>query len=193
MLSRITTQVSVIVQEKEYDATIPVVFDGGKGQYLVKSARVTLYRSDGQVMTANLGIKKGDIVNLEGTKQTDRVVAYVSEVNGETYKVADVHEPVPYAVTEQNYTTPLFFPRIHRYFPVMQVNWRWIHAARNSYAVLSAACERDGFLLQPVDSPADDVTCYSLNSVNAAAYRDEIACCRLPYHCRRPSCNSLPA
>lgn len=82
--------VSVIVQEKVYDGTIPVVFDGGKGQYLVKSASVTLYRSDGQVITANLGIKKGDEVRLQGTKQTDRVVAYVSEVNGQTYKVADV-------------------------------------------------------------------------------------------------------
>jgi hypothetical protein len=82
--------VSVIVQEKEYNANIPVVFDGGKGQYLVKSASVTLYRSDGQVRTVNLGIKKGDIANLEGTKQTDRVVAYVTEVNGQTYKIADV-------------------------------------------------------------------------------------------------------
>lgn len=82
--------VSVIVQEKEYDATITVVFDGGKGQYLTKSASVTLYRSDGQVITENLGIKKGDLVRLQGTRQTDRVVAYVSQVNGETYKVADV-------------------------------------------------------------------------------------------------------
>jgi B12-binding domain/radical SAM domain protein len=57
----------------------------------------------------------------------------------------------------------------------MQVNWRWIQAARNSYAVLNAACERDSFLLRPVDRPAADVTCYSLNSVNAATYRDEIA------------------
>ncbi|MGB9175604.1 MAG: TIGR04013 family B12-binding domain/radical SAM domain-containing protein [Methanoregula sp.] len=57
----------------------------------------------------------------------------------------------------------------------MQVNWRWIHAARNSYAVLYAACERDGFILRAVDSPLDEVTCYSLNSINAAAYRDEIA------------------
>ena len=85
--------VSVIVQEKEYNANIPVVFDGGKGQYLVKSASVTLYRSDGQVKTVSLGIKKGDLVNLEGTKQTDRVVAYVTEVNGQTYKVADVLSP----------------------------------------------------------------------------------------------------
>lgn len=83
-------QVTVIVQEKEYNAMIPVVFDGGKGQYLVKSASVTLYTSDGRVVTENLGIKKGDTVSLPGTKQTDRVVVYVSEVNGETYKVTDV-------------------------------------------------------------------------------------------------------
>jgi len=57
----------------------------------------------------------------------------------------------------------------------MQVNWRWIQAARNSCAVLSAACEREGFPLQVVDSPADDVTCYSLNSISEAACRDEIA------------------
>jgi hypothetical protein len=86
-------QVSVIVQEKVYDAKIPVIFDGGKGQYLVKSARVTLYRSDGQVVNENLGIKKGDEVRLQGTMQTDRIVVYVSEVNGQEYKVADVLSP----------------------------------------------------------------------------------------------------
>lgn len=57
----------------------------------------------------------------------------------------------------------------------MQVNWRQIHAARNSFAVLYAACEREGFTLNPVDSPEDDVTCYSLTSINAPRYHDEIA------------------
>jgi len=57
----------------------------------------------------------------------------------------------------------------------MQVNWRWIGAAANSYAVLSAACGQGGFALRPVDAPVDDVTCYSLNSINAPAYQDEIA------------------
>jgi B12-binding domain/radical SAM domain protein len=56
----------------------------------------------------------------------------------------------------------------------MQINWRRIHAARNSYAVLSAACEQSGMNLTPVDSPVGDVTCYSLNSLNAPAYREEI-------------------
>ena len=82
--------VSVIVQEKVYDGTIPVVFDGGKGQYLVTDIEVTLYRSDGTSRTANLGHSKGDTVTLEGTRQTDRVVVYVSEVNGQKYKVDDV-------------------------------------------------------------------------------------------------------
>ena len=83
-------QVSVIVQEKVYDGKIPVVFDGGKGLYMVKSIQVTLYRADGQVKTYSLGIKKGDSVDLEGTKQMDRVVVHVTEMNGQTYKVTDV-------------------------------------------------------------------------------------------------------
>ena len=57
----------------------------------------------------------------------------------------------------------------------MIFNWRQIHAARNSYAVLSAACEQEGFILHPVDHPAGDVTCYSLNSVNESHYRAEIS------------------
>lgn len=82
--------VSVVVQEKDYLAQIPVVFGGGKGQILVKSARIVLYRSDGQVINEKLGINKDDTTKLQGTKQTDRVVVYVSEVNGQEYKVADV-------------------------------------------------------------------------------------------------------
>jgi len=57
----------------------------------------------------------------------------------------------------------------------MQVNWRQIHAARNSYAALLAACESCGYPLRLVEHPEADVTCYSLNSLNASSYRDEIA------------------
>jgi B12-binding domain/radical SAM domain protein len=57
----------------------------------------------------------------------------------------------------------------------MQVNWRQIHAARNSYAALLAACELSGFPLHPVNAPEADVTCYSLNSLNEPHYREEIA------------------
>jgi B12-binding domain/radical SAM domain protein len=57
----------------------------------------------------------------------------------------------------------------------MQVNWRTIHAARNTYAILQAACEHAGFPLRPVECPLEDITCYSLNSLNASFYHDEIA------------------
>jgi B12-binding domain/radical SAM domain protein len=58
---------------------------------------------------------------------------------------------------------------------IMRVNWRQIHAARNSFVALSAACEQDGFSLHLVEIPTADVTCYSLNSLNEPFYRDEIA------------------
>ena len=35
----------------------------------------------------------------------------------------------------------------------MRVNWRQIHAARNSFAALSAACEQEGFIVHPVENP----------------------------------------
>jgi B12-binding domain/radical SAM domain protein len=57
----------------------------------------------------------------------------------------------------------------------MQVHWRSIHAAQNSFAVLAAACEQAGYILNPTGYPLRDVTCYSLNSINASCYRDEIA------------------
>ena len=57
----------------------------------------------------------------------------------------------------------------------MQVNWREIPAARNSYAVLGAACGSTGWNLLPVTQPEADITCYSLNSINERRYRDEIA------------------
>jgi len=57
----------------------------------------------------------------------------------------------------------------------MQANWRIIPAARNSFAVLYAACEREGIVLNPVGAPSDDVTCYSVTSISAVRFRDEIA------------------
>ncbi|MDD1675186.1 MAG: TIGR04013 family B12-binding domain/radical SAM domain-containing protein, partial [Methanomicrobiales archaeon] len=57
----------------------------------------------------------------------------------------------------------------------MIVNWRYIPSAQNSYAALRAACEVSGFSLNRVNGPADDVTCYSLNSFSAKKLRHEIA------------------
>jgi B12-binding domain/radical SAM domain protein len=56
----------------------------------------------------------------------------------------------------------------------MRVNWREINAANNTFAVLSAACEGEGFELRPVHAPEKDITCYSLNSLNYYLFREEI-------------------
>ena len=81
------------VGEKDYLGKIPVIFQGGTGQIHVKRIDVTVYRADGQVKTATIGTKKGDEVEIEGTKQTDRVVVTVSMDNGQSYKINDVLSP----------------------------------------------------------------------------------------------------
>ncbi len=57
----------------------------------------------------------------------------------------------------------------------MKVNWRIIPWAKNSFAALRAACELSGIVFHEVDSPENDITCYSLNSVNEPHFREEIA------------------
>ena len=83
--------VTVNIGEKDYLGSIPVTFEGGMGQIHVTKIEVTLYRSDGQVKTATIRTNKGESVDLEGTKQTDRVVVYISFDNGERLKTNDVN------------------------------------------------------------------------------------------------------
>jgi hypothetical protein len=85
--------VTVDVGEKDYLGSIPVIFQGGMGQIHVKKIEVTLYRSDGQTRTATIIPTKGSEADLEGTKQTDRVVVYISFDNGDRMKVTDVQSP----------------------------------------------------------------------------------------------------
>jgi hypothetical protein len=91
------SKVSVTVGEKEYTGTIPVTFDGGMGMSAVTKIDVKLTRADGSVQTATIGTKKGDEVELSGTRgsgsergQADRVEAWVTMNTGQTFKVADV-------------------------------------------------------------------------------------------------------
>jgi len=89
--------VKVDVGEKDYLGTIPVTFQGGLGMSHVKKIDVKLTRADGSTQTATVGNKKGDEVELQGTRgsgsergQADRVEVWVSMDNGQTYKVVDV-------------------------------------------------------------------------------------------------------
>lgn len=56
----------------------------------------------------------------------------------------------------------------------MIINWRYIPSARNSYAAIYAACEKYGYILEPVDKPSGDVVCYSFNSLDFERYTDEL-------------------
>ena len=85
--------VTVDVGEKDYLGNIPLIFQGGMGQIHVKKIDVTVYRSDGQTKTATIGTNKGDEADIEGTKQTDRVVVYVTFDNGQRLKTNDVQSP----------------------------------------------------------------------------------------------------
>ena len=82
--------VTITIKEKDnYSAKIPVFFDGGMGQIHVTKIEATVYRSDGQIQTATISPNKGESIELDGTKQTDRVVVYVSFDNGDRKKTND--------------------------------------------------------------------------------------------------------
>lgn len=85
--------VTVDVGEKDYLGVIPITFQGGMGQIHVKTVEATVYRADGETKTASIGNKKGDMVEIQGTKQTDRVVVYITFDNGDRKKTNDVMSP----------------------------------------------------------------------------------------------------
>lgn len=88
---------TVEIQVNEKDpiyATIPVSFAGGKGQVAVKDIVVRVTRADGKVIEEHLGPVKGAELKFEGTKETDRIEAWITLNTGNVYKVID--QLVPY-------------------------------------------------------------------------------------------------
>jgi len=83
-------KVVVDVGVKDYLGNSEVIYQGGEGQIHVKKITAKMTRADGKTQTESLENKKGYTVELEGTKQTDRVEVWVSMDNGETYKINDV-------------------------------------------------------------------------------------------------------
>jgi hypothetical protein len=79
--------------EKDYLGNIIVTFQGGNGLKQVNKIDVTVIRADGQVKTADVGILVDDQATLEGTKNTDRVVVYVTMKDGKRYKIIDTLMP----------------------------------------------------------------------------------------------------
>ena len=85
-----TNQVTVEVGVKDYLGNIEVIYQGGMGQIHVKKITAKITRADGQTQIKPLENKKGSTVELEGTKQTDRIEVWVDMDNGQTYKINDV-------------------------------------------------------------------------------------------------------
>jgi hypothetical protein len=89
--------VTVDVSEKDYLGIITVTFQGGMGMNSIKKVEVKLTRADGSTQTATVGTKKGDEVELQGTRGTgsergpsDRVEVWVTTNQVQTYKIVDV-------------------------------------------------------------------------------------------------------
>lgn len=86
----VESAVTVSVAEKDpiYN-TLDVTFAGGNGQVQVKDVDVIFTGSDGVTVVKKLNPVKGEIVTFQGTKGTDKVIAYANYFNGNRYKVAD--------------------------------------------------------------------------------------------------------
>jgi hypothetical protein len=81
---------SVIINvDKDYLANVIVTFQGGNGLKQVNKIEVTLIRADGLTKTADVGTTIGSAVTLEGTKNADRIMVYVTMKDGKRYKVVD--------------------------------------------------------------------------------------------------------
>ena len=89
--------VQVDVGEKDYLGIITVTFQGGMGMNSIKKVDITLTGADGSIKTATVGTKKGDEVDLQGTRgtgsergQADRVEVWVTTNEVQKYKIVDV-------------------------------------------------------------------------------------------------------
>jgi len=89
--------VTVDVSEKDYLGIITVTFQGGMGMNSITKVDVKLTRADGSTKTETIGTKKGDEVELQGTRGSgsergpaDRVEVWVTTNQVQTYKIVDV-------------------------------------------------------------------------------------------------------
>ncbi len=86
----------VTIQVNQKDpiyATITVIFAGGEGQIAVTDILVRVTTPDGAMTTKHLRPVKGDEVVFQGSRETDRLEAWVTINTGVTYKTVDTLVP----------------------------------------------------------------------------------------------------
>jgi hypothetical protein len=85
--------VDINVEKERPDATIHLLYNGGKGEIFVQNVMMTVTRSDGTVEEKflNDGTRKprrGDELVIDGTRGVDQVAVYLTSA-GKTYKIYD--------------------------------------------------------------------------------------------------------
>lgn len=102
-------RVSVSAQKDPVYNQITVVFDGGKGQQLLRDITVRVTTSDGTVTELPLDVLRGSEVEFTGTKGNDRVQVAVDYKNGESYLIFDriVGQVRAAEVTQTETATPV--------------------------------------------------------------------------------------
>jgi hypothetical protein len=88
--------VDIRVTKERPDASIHVLYNGGKGEMFLQSIIVVVNRSDGQVIekTMNDNTRKprrGDELIVQGTRGSDQVTVYLTSA-GKVYKF--IEEPI---------------------------------------------------------------------------------------------------
>jgi len=92
--------VDIQVEKQRPDATIHLVYNGGKGAIFVQNIMMRVTRSDGQVVEkylndGNRKPRQGDELVIEGTRGSDHVVVFLTSA-GKTYKIYDENLALPY-------------------------------------------------------------------------------------------------
>jgi hypothetical protein len=85
--------VDINVEKQRPDATIHLLYNGGKGEIFVQNVMMKVTRSDGTVEEKflNDGTRKprrGDELVIDGTRGVDQVAVYLTSA-GKTYKIYD--------------------------------------------------------------------------------------------------------
>ena len=92
--------VDIQVYKQRPDATIHLVYNGGRGEIFVQNIMMRVTLSTGQVneQYMNNGVRKprrGDELVMSGTRDTDRIAIFLTSA-GITYKIYDMPLANPY-------------------------------------------------------------------------------------------------
>jgi len=92
--------VDIQVEKQRPDATIHLLYNGGKGAIFVQNIMMRVTRSDGQVVEkylndGNRKPRQGDELVIDGTRGGDNVVVFLTSA-GKTYKIYNENLALPY-------------------------------------------------------------------------------------------------